>query len=127
MKYVYGKNEVLEPIDRDAYIYRLESTCRDLGALVKGRRFHKTLLIFDKTIRESGRLEEIEEGFRQAGIACIRYEEIGEKPCFRTVNDGYNRCLLTGCDSVLCIGAKEAVDVGKGVNMLRFNGGTIER
>lgn len=127
MKYVYGKNEVLEPIDRDAYIYRLESDSVSLGSLVKERRFRKSLLIFDAAVRDEGLLGKIEAGFQEVGIEVVPYDAIEGRPCFRIVDDGYNRCLLAGCDSVVCVGGKAAVDVGKGINLLRFNGGNIEK
>ena len=51
MKYTYGKNEILEPVDRDAYIYRLTSSYDKLGTVVKERRFHKSLIVYDSGVR----------------------------------------------------------------------------
>ena len=127
MKYTYGKNEILEPVDRDAYIYRLTSSYDKLGTVVKERRFHKSLIVYDSGVRQSQLLQKIEKSYQDAGIQYLLFPEINEEPCFRTINDGYNHCLMTNCDSVLAIGGKAAVDTGKGINILRFNGGNIEK
>lgn len=53
MKYTYGKNEILEPVDRDAYIYRLTSSYDKLGTVVKERRFHKSLIVSKRQRRQT--------------------------------------------------------------------------
>lgn len=115
-----------EPVDRNLCIYRLQTKASDLGALVKKYRFQKSLLVYSPDI-EQKLLDEIENSFICAQVEYAIYLVEEFVPTYQKIDDGYSYCLLSGCDSVVAIGNKTAVDTGKGINMLRFNGGRISR
>lgn len=111
-------------IDRDVYIYRLESTIEEIGALIIKYRFKRSLVVFDQQIN-SEELEKLKAGLTRYGVEYQLYET--KDVIFYLIDDGYRLCLSDKMDSVIGIGGLDALNCAKGINILRFNGGSIEK
>ena len=111
-------------IDRDVYIYRLEATIEEIGALIIKYRFKRSLVVFDQQI-DPEELEKLKMGLTKYGVEYRLYE--ARNVSFHLIDDGYRMCLSDKIDSVIGIGALSALDCAKGINLLRFNGGSIQK
>lgn len=111
-------------IDRDVYIYRLEAAIEDIGTLIIKYRFKRSLIVFDRQI-DSEKLNALKTELTRQGVKYQLYETADVT--FHLIDEGYRVCLSEKIDSVIGIGGFNALDCAKGINLLRFNGGSIQK
>lgn len=111
-------------IDREVYIYRLKAALEEIGALIVNYRFKKSLLVFDRQTSPEV-LNRVKSGLTQQGVEYLLFET--DDVTFRLIDEGYRICLFEKIDSVIGIGGLSALNAAKGINLLRFNGGSIQK
>ncbi len=97
----------------------------NIGALVSEARYKKAFLVFGYGFRETGIIDIIEKSLSESKIDYVEYEKVVPNPTCDIVDEGAKICKEEGCDCVIAVGGGSAIDTGKGINILRFNEGSI--
>ena len=96
-----------------------------LGELAREQNFHRTLLVADRGLVESGHVDEALAPLRQAGIEVVRFHEFEVNPDTRMVEAGRQFALPLDIDSIIGLGGGSSLDCAKGINFLLTNGGEM--
>lgn len=100
--------------------------CRQqLGELLQEAGYHKAFIVTTAGMVRRGQIGEITQCLDAAGVASVIYDKTEPDPPSNLVDEGAARCKAEGCDCVLAIGGGSAIDMAKGINVLRFNEGSI--
>lgn len=96
-----------------------------VGQVLAEHGYHKVLLVTTKGMQKRGQLEKIEKSLKEAGLAHVIYTDVQPDPPAELVDAGAALSKKEGCDSVLAVGGGSCIDTAKGINVLRFNPGSI--
>lgn len=96
-----------------------------LSDVMKTEGFKNAFLVCDGVVRQLGVLERMEGKLKEAGLSYVIFDEVQPDPPSAIIDKGAKICREAGCDCVVAIGGGSAIDTGKGINLLRFNGGNI--
>ncbi len=75
------------------------------------------------SLAAAGRLADVEESLRAAGLGWVRWEVAGE-PDVETVDAGAELARRERCDMVVAVGGGSALDAGKAMAAVAANGGS---
>lgn len=95
----------------------------NIGEVVKSLGYSKVLLIHGGNIRRSGIADKVAASLEAAGLEHCSFENVKSDPPAELVDEAAEFARGSGCDCVVAIGGGSAIDMGKAVNMLRFNEG----
>ena len=98
---------------------------QEAGELMKSLGGHKTMIVTDKFLHESGMAGQIQEILAQAGVESIVFPGAEPTPTDQNVAAGVAVFQENGCDSILSLGGGSSHDCAKGIGMVAANGGTI--
>ena len=98
---------------------------QEAGELMKSLGGHKTMIVTDKFLHESGMAGQIQEILAQAGVDSIVFPGAEPNPTDKNVAAGVAVFQENGCDSILSLGGGSSHDCAKGIGMVAANGGTI--
>lgn len=98
---------------------------QEAGELMKSLGGHKTMIVTDKFLHESGMAGQIQEILAQAGVESIVFPGAEPNPTDQNVAAGVAVFQENGCDSILSLGGGSSHDCAKGIGMVAANGGTI--
>ena len=98
---------------------------QEAGELMKSLGGHKTMIVTDKFLHESGMAGQIQEILAQAGVESIVFPGAEPNPTDQNVAAGVAVFQENGCDSILSLGGGSSHDCAKGIGLVASNGGTI--
>lgn len=98
---------------------------QEAGELMKSLGGHKTMIVTDKFLHESGMAGQIQAILAQAGVESIVFPGAEPNPTDQNVAAGVAVFQENGCDSILSLGGGSSHDCAKGIGMVAANGGTI--
>lgn len=101
-----------------------EGAVNSLGEIIKELGYHKALLVHGGSIRRSGTYDKLAASMDAAGISYVSFEKVKSDPPAEIVDEGGKFARECGCDCVVAIGGGSAIDMGKAINLLRFNEGS---
>lgn len=96
-----------------------------IGTVLLEAGYKKPMLVFDKGVRNTGIIEKIIANLTKENIDYIEFDKVLPDPPAYIVNEGGKICLENKCDSIIGIGGGSSIDTAKGINILRFNEGSI--
>lgn len=96
-----------------------------IGELLNTLGYRKTFLVFDQGMRKAGIIDIVETSLRMANIDFVEFDKVQAEPPSEIIESGAALCRELECDSVVAIGGGSSIDTGKGINILRFNEGSI--
>jgi len=99
-------------------IAKLGEACAESG-------YKKAFLVFDEGIKAAGIVAKAEESLTAAGVEFYEYDKVLPDPPSQIIDEGAAVCKAEGCDCVVGIGGGSSLDAAKGINILRFNEGSI--
>ena len=99
-------------------IHRTGELAHDLG-------FHRTLLVADTGVRDSGYVATATRALEVAGIETRVFSEFGPNPDGDMVAAGAEFARSFHIDSVIGLGGGSSLDCAKGINFLVTNGGSM--
>ena len=91
------------------------------GKVLPGRN----VLIAGGGLRRSGVADAVKKSLAEHGVDCVDFEKVKSDPPASLVDEGADFARENGCDCVIAIGGGSAIDMGKAINMLRFNEGKV--
>ena len=117
----------MDPFDfqpRTRVIFGAGSIAR-LGEIALELNFHKTLLVADRGMIESGHVDEALSPLRKAGIRVSSFHDFEVNPDSRMVEAGRDYAASYQVDSIIGLGGGSSLDCAKGINFLLTNGGQM--
>lgn len=98
---------------------------KNVGTLLKDAGYQHPLLVYDEGVKQAGIIGSITDSLESEHITYTEFSKVLPDPPAYIVEEGYQICLAEGCDSVIAVGGGSSIDTGKGINLLRVNGGNI--
>lgn len=95
------------------------------GEVLSDAGYKKAFLVFDEGMRKVGILDIITKSLKAKGIEYVEYDKVMPDPTSTMIDEGAALCKETQCDCVVAIGGGSSIDAAKGINILRFNEGSI--
>ncbi len=97
----------------------------EIGLITRELGYRKALLVYDQGIGNTDIPARIMASLETEGVAYSIFDRVQSDPPSYLVDEGAALCKETCCDCVIGIGGGSAIDVAKGINLLRFNEGGI--
>lgn len=97
----------------------------NIGEVVGTAGYKKAMFIHGGSLRRSGVADSVKKSLAEHGVGCIGFEKVKSDPPASLVDEGADFARENGCDCVIAIGGGSAIDMGKAINMLRFNEGKV--
>lgn len=95
----------------------------DIGEAVGSAGYKKAIFIHGGSLRRSGVADVVKKSLSEHGVECVDFERVKSDPPAALVDEGAQFARDNNCDCVIAIGGGSAIDMGKAINMLRFNDG----
>lgn len=95
----------------------------NIGEVIGTAGYKKAMFIHGGSLRRSGVVDTVKSSLAEHGVDCIDFEKVRSDPPASLVDEGAAFARENGCDCVIAIGGGSAIDMGKAINMLRFNEG----
>lgn len=97
----------------------------DIGTLIHEAGYHKAFLVCTKGMVKRGLIAQVQGYLQTAGVDSVIFDDAEPDPPAEVVNRGAALCKEHSCDCVVAIGGGSSMDAAKGINILRFNEGSI--
>ena len=95
------------------------------GQLARDLGFHRTLVVADAGIRDSGHADRLIDALTADGIETFLFDRFGVNPDSDMVDAGAAFPRPLHIDSIVAIGGGSSLDCAKGINFILRNGGTM--
>lgn len=96
-----------------------------IGELVAEAGYRKPFIVIDPGVEKSGAVDIDDIGLKQRNIEYIVFDRVIPDPPSDNIDVGAAACRENGCDCVIAIGGGSCIDTAKGINLLRFNPGSV--
>lgn len=96
-----------------------------IGLVLQEAGYKKAFIVTTNGMVKRGLIGKIEEYCKMAGVETIVFNEVLPDPSYRIVDCGAAVCKQENCDCVVAVGGGSSLDTAKGINILRFNEGSI--
>lgn len=96
-----------------------------IGELLKQVGYQKAFVVCDKILETNGVLDKIRKSFADSRISSVIYTDVRPDPPADLIEKGAMLCKAESCDCVIGIGGGSSIDTAKGINILRFNPGSV--
>lgn len=83
------------------------------------------MLVFDIGMKQIGLIDKITASLKEIGLEYFEYDKVIPDPPSTLVDEGLSLCKANSCDCVIGIGGGSSIDTAKGINIMRFNDGSI--
>lgn len=93
---------------------------------IKGRNWHKGLLITDSDLVELGIAKKVSDVLKRADIPCEVFDGVKPNPTKTVIYSGLEIQKNKKCDFLISVGGGSAHDCAKAIAVLATNGGQIE-
>lgn len=95
------------------------------GQLARDLGFHRTLVVADPGIRDSGHARRLLDALTADGLETFLFDNFGINPDSHMVDAGAAFARPLHIDSIVAIGGGSSLDCAKGINFILRNGGTM--
>jgi alcohol dehydrogenase len=96
-----------------------------LGTLARDLGFGRTLIVSDRTLRDTGMADRAAALLRTAGIVSCGFHDFESNPDTRMVEAGRVFAAAQNIDSFVALGGGSSLDCAKGINFVLTNGGSV--
>lgn len=96
-----------------------------IGELVAEAGYKKAFIVCGGSAVRNGTLNIVTEKLKEHQIDSVVFDKVVPDPPATIVNEGGAYCKKENCDCVIALGGGSAIDMAKGINVLRFNDGDI--
>jgi len=100
-------------------------TVLQIGELLKEAGYKKAFLVFGLKVKAAGIIDKIATSLSACDIEYIEFDKVLPDAPAEIINEGSKLCNGEGCDCVIAVGGGSAIDMAKGITILRFNEGQI--
>ena len=100
-------------------------SAKQIGSMIQEEGYCLPLLVFEEGLRNTGIIDVVENSLAESGISYHEFNQVKPNPTDMIVEKGARFCRQMKCDCVIAIGGGSSIDTAKGINVLRFNEGSI--
>jgi len=93
--------------------------------ILKETQYKKPLIIMDSFLKEVAIVKRLQVKLTENNIQFSIYNKVVSDPPTTVVDEGAEFFKAQDCDSLIAIGGGSAIDVARGINIVRINGGKI--
>ena len=94
--------------------------------VLKEASYKKPFIVMDSFLNNTMIVSQLKENLSNEGIEFLIYDKIVSDPPTTLVDEGAAICVSHHCDSIVAIGGGSSIDVARGINILKYNGGKIK-
>lgn len=94
--------------------------------VLKEASYKKPFIVMDSFLNNTMIVSQLKENLSNEGIEFLIYDKIVSDPPTTLVDEGAAICVSHHCDSIIAIGGGSSIDVARGINILKYNGGKIK-
>ncbi|QIL46813.1 iron-containing alcohol dehydrogenase [Vagococcus coleopterorum] len=87
--------------------------------------YKKPMLVMDSFLNSTPIIGQLKNDLNDQNIEFVLYDRIVSDPPVELVDTGAKICLDNKCDCIIAIGGGSSIDVARGINIIRHNGGSI--
>jgi len=93
--------------------------------ILKETQYKKPLIVMDSFLKEVAIVKRLQVKLTENNIQFSIYNKVVSDPPTTVVDEGAEFFKAQDCDSLIAIGGGSAIDVARGINIVRINGGKI--
>lgn len=94
-------------------------------SILKEENYRKPLLVMDSFLNSTPIVNRLKADLADQHYEYALYDKIVPDPPTEVVDEGAVFCKSKECDCIIAIGGGSSLDVARGINIIRFNGGKI--
>jgi len=94
-------------------------------SILKETQYKKPLIVMDSFLKEVAIVKRLQVKLTENNIQFSIYNKVVSDPPTTVVDEGAEFFKAQDCDSLIAIGGGSAIDVARGINIVRINGGKI--
>lgn len=94
-------------------------------SILKETQYKKPLIVMDSFLKEVVIVKRLQVKLTENNIQFSIYNKVVSDPPTTVVDEGAEFFKAQDCDSLIAIGGGSAIDVARGINIVRINGGKI--
>ncbi|CAM3173978.1 iron-containing alcohol dehydrogenase [Pediococcus acidilactici] len=87
--------------------------------------YQHPLIVMDSFLAEFDVIKKVQKKFTKKGIEFNVFDQIVPDPATEVVDEGVKTFENSKADSIIAIGGGSSIDVARGINIVRINGGNI--
>ncbi len=104
-----------------------ENTLNKSAEILSAQGCCKPLLVSDKMLTKLGFTDQLADILQNAGMDVAIFDDVTPDPTILLVNQGANRYLTAGCDSVIALGGGSVIDCAKAITASACKNKTIDK
>ncbi|WP_309296911.1 iron-containing alcohol dehydrogenase [Levilactobacillus humaensis] len=93
--------------------------------VLQTENYHRPLFIMDGFLAKVQLVQDTQKLLKDNGIDVAVFDKVVSDPPAQTIRDGVTAFEAAKADSIIAIGGGSSIDVARGVNIVRTNGGDI--
>lgn len=94
-------------------------------SIIEEKNYHKPFIVMDSFLNSVPIIQSLLEQLQKQDIEYVVYDKVVPDPPTEVVDEGAHVFNSNNCDSIIAIGGGSSIDVGRGINIVRVNGGKI--
>lgn len=98
---------------------------KTLTEICRAERYERPLVVTDSFVGSMALVAGAIEALESAGISVAMFDEVKSDPLSGTVAAGVEAFTAHHADAIIAIGGGSSMDVARGINIVRVNGGSI--
>lgn len=97
----------------------------EIGEVLAQIGAKRALVVCDEAVRKLGIAAQVVRYIEASGRESVVYDKVAADPPAEIIDEGADFCRAQNCGAVVAVGGGSSIDTAKGINLLRFNAGSI--
>lgn len=98
---------------------------KSAGDILEEAGYKKAFIVTTAGTVKRGSVKKLQDSLAEKEIESVIFDKAIPDPPVEIVSEGAAQCKQQQCDCVVAIGGGSSIDAAKGINVLRFNDGSI--
>jgi alcohol dehydrogenase class IV len=94
-------------------------------AIIEEKKYKKPFIVMDSFLKTVPIIKSLLEQMKKQNLEYVVYDKVVPDPPTEVVDDGASIFSAINCDCIIAIGGGSSIDVARGINIIRVNGGKI--
>jgi alcohol dehydrogenase len=94
-------------------------------SILEEKNYQKPFIVIDSFLVSTPIIKSLLEQLQKQQLEYVIYDKVVSDPPTDVVDEGAHIFSLNHCDCIIAIGGGSSIDVGRGINIVRVNGGKI--
>lgn len=102
-----------------------DNLAQTLLEVLQTEHYQRPLFVMDSFLAQVQIVQDAQKTLKDNGIAFGVFDKVVSDPPAQTIRDGVTAFKAAQADSIIAIGGGSSIDVARGINIVRVNGGDI--